>query len=113
MVRRSPCNSSPTIFSRRPLPVILPLFVGAVVGCLIAAGFEVVSETLAVAAAYVGIAVGLLVGLAVIIVLVQANVLFNYQDTDSFGRGAFGVLGIAVVGGSIWYFWKGKKEKAG
>jgi hypothetical protein len=57
------------------------------------------------------IVVGAVVALGVLALLVDANVLYNYDGTDSFGRGFVGILGLLGAGIAIAAYKLAAKER--
>lgn len=55
-----------------------------------------------------GAVVGGVAALFMLITLLDAGVIFDYNGADAIGRAFSALVGVVVVGGGLWYFWKGR-----
>jgi hypothetical protein len=54
------------------------------------------------------LAIGSLAGLVVAVLVILAGVLFNYENTDAFGRAAVALIGLTAVAGGVYLYSRNK-----
>lgn len=86
-------------------------FAGAFAGAMVTGAISALSKGESAASMVVGGIVGVAAALWLAYILIDANVIFNYDNTDAIGRGFMALIGLAGLCVAI-YFWRRSAKKA-